>query len=43
MTDLIGNHFNWISNLEDEMGWTLGIDEEHLNFAVRDFFKEKYQ
>lgn len=43
MNDLIGNHSNWISKLEDDIDdLEISLDEELLNFAVRDFFNEKY-
>jgi len=43
MSDLIGNHYNWVSYLEDTNNWEDSLDEEALGFAVRDFFNEKYR
>ena len=39
MSDLVGNHYNFASELEEDYR---ELDDEHLGFAVRDFFKEKY-
>ena len=43
MVDLINNHWSFQSELEDLINGTLGIDGDAVNFAVRDFFNEKYR
>ena len=43
MIDLIEAHYGWMSELEDKSNGTLGIEEDSLQFSVRNFFNEKYR
>ncbi len=43
MNDLIGAHYDWMIDLEDKANGPLGIEEDSLQFSVRNFFNEKYK
>ena len=43
MIDLINNHWSFQNELEDLLNGTIGIEADAVNFAVRDFFNEKYK
>ena len=42
MNDLIGTHFDWMMDIEDKSG-PLSIQDDSLQFSVRNFFNEKYK
>ena len=43
MNNLIDTHYGWTAELEDKANGTLGVEEDSLQFSVRNFFNEKYK